>query len=56
MADEIGESRFDKFVDDKEQEVLKNTLVRKIDKEFIKENFVHDYDLPAMEGANYLSD
>ena len=35
MADEIGESQsFDKFAAEKEHEVLQNTLVIKIDKEF----------------------
>ena len=53
MADEIGESQsFDKFATDKENEVLENTLVRKIDKEFIKEKFwCYDYDLPANGGG-----
>ena len=44
MADEIGESQsFDKFAADKELEVLQNTLVRKIDKEFIREKFLKKY-------------
>ena len=53
MADEIGESQsFDKFAADKELEVLQNTLVRKIDKEFIREKFwCYDYDLPANGGG-----
>ena len=53
MTDEIGESQtFDSFAADKENDVLLNTLVRKIDKEFIKEKFwSYDYDLPANGGG-----
>ena len=53
MTDEIGESQtFDSLAADKENDVLLNTLVRKIDKEFIKEKFwSYDYDLPANGGG-----
>ena len=48
MADEIGESQsFDKYASEREQEVLKNTLVRKIDTIMI---------YLQMEVVNYLSD
>ena len=53
MADEIEESQsFEKYASEREQEVLENTLVRKIDKEFIKEKFwCYDYALPANGGG-----
>lgn len=58
MADEIEESQsFDKYASDNEAEVLKNTLVRKIDKEFLKENFwSYDYELPANGAGQLLLD
>ena len=55
MADEIEESQsFDEYAASRETDVLKNTLVRKIDKEFLQETFwSYDYDLPA-NGAGQL--
>ena len=53
MTDEIGESQtLESFAADKENDVLTNTLVRKIEKEFLREKFwSYDYDLPANGGG-----
>jgi acetoacetyl-[acyl-carrier protein] synthase len=53
MTDEIGESQtLESFAADKENDVLANTLVRKIEKEFLREKFwSYDYDLPANGGG-----
>ena len=49
LIDETVETaEIDKFLKDKEQEVLKNTLMRKLDYEFFRETFwTYDYEMPA---------
>ena len=53
LIDETVETaEIDRFINDKEQEVLENTLMRKLDYEFFRETFwTYDYEMPANASA-----